>query len=192
MQQALLKLVEGSVYTLNTPYGEIEFDTSNILFIASGAFVGLDEIKKGRHSKTNIGFGADLNPSIMEDADSKDLIKFGMIPEFIGRFPIIAEVKELTKENMLDILNTVENNLVSQYKHLFNYNKIKISFRKDALTQIVNIAMVKKTGARGLRAIMEKSLLPHMFNINKYEKNNINRVVITKSLINQPKEIKKK
>jgi len=189
VQQALLKLVEGSIYNIPGPEGTVEFDTSNILFIASGAFVGLKEIKQNSQSQTKMGFGADLDPKILTDTDSKDLIKFGMIHEFVGRFPIIAEVKDLTEDNMLDILNTVENNLVGQYKHLFNYNKIKISFHKEALKQIVNIAIAKKTGARGLRAIMEKSLLPHMFNMVKYERNNINKVVITKTLINKPREI---
>ena len=192
VQQALLKLVEGTVYTVVFNNEEVEIDTTNILFIASGAFVNLNDIKKSHLAGTNMGFGAKLSSSVNVDTDYKDLIKYGFIPEFIGRFPIIAEIQELTETDMLSILNSVENNLVQQYKELFKYDKINITFHKEALKQVVKVALLKKTGARGLKSIMEKSLLPHMFNATKYNKNKIHKVVISKDLINNPREIKKK
>ena len=170
----------------------IDIDTSNILFIASGAFVGLDKIKKRKQQPSQIGFAADVNDKYIKDAESDDLIEFGLIPEFVSRFPIIAEVQKLTEADMLTVLTDVENNLVSQYKHLFKYSKVNLTFDKAALRQVVTIAISKKTGARSLRSIMEKALLPHMYNLNKYVQNNINKVRITKSLVNNPEEVKKK
>jgi ATP-dependent Clp protease ATP-binding subunit ClpX len=194
VQQSLLKLVEGSTFTVEVgcKAETVEIDTSNILFIASGAFVGLDKIKKRKQQKSHIGFMADVNSKYLDVAEFQDLITFGLIPEFVSRFPIIAEVQELSEEDMLSVLSEVENNLVNQYKHLFKYNNVRLTFDKSALRQVVNIAMTKKTGARSLRAIMEKALLPHMYNINEYERKDINRVRITKSLINNPVEVKKK
>jgi len=194
VQQALLKLVEGSVFSIapNRKTDDvIEIDTSNILFIASGAFVNIDKIKRKASQPTTIGFNADVTKKTRIDTEFSDLIQFGMIPEFTTRFPIIAEVEELSADDMLSVLSKVENNLITQYKHLFKYSDVKLTFDKDALTQLVNIAMIKKVGARGLRSIIEKALLPHMFNMNKYADNNINKVRITKSLINNPKEVKK-
>lgn len=195
VQQALLKLVEGSVFSI-TPNRKsdatVDIDTSNILFIASGAFGGLDKIKRKKQQQTSIGFSADVqNQEAVREAEFSDLIEFGMIPEFAGRFPVLAEVEALSDSDMLNILSNVENNLVTQYKHLFNYNNVALSFDSEALSQVVQIAITKKTGARGLRAIMEKALLPHMFNITKYVANDINDVRITKSLINNPIEVKK-
>ena len=194
VQQALLKLVEGTVFSVCTGRHEepIDIDTSNILFIASGAFVGLDKIKKRKQQPSQIGFAADVNDKYIKDAESDDLIEFGLIPEFVSRFPIIAEVQKLTEADMLTVLTDVENNLVSQYKHLFKYSKVNLTFDKAALRQVVTIAISKKTGARSLRSIMEKALLPHMYNLNKYVQNNINKVRITKSLVNNPEEVKKK
>ena len=194
VQQSLLKLVEGTTFNLTTDKHSmpVEIDTSDILFVASGAFVGLDKIKKRKQQPSQIGFTADVNNSYLTDAESSDLIEFGLIPEFVGRFPVVAEVQELTTDDMLNVLTSVENNLVSQYKHLFKYSNVSLSFDKAALKQVVNIAIGKKAGARSLRAIMEKALLPHMFNINKYVQNDINRVRITKSLVNNPIEVKGK
>jgi len=195
VQQALLKLVEGTVFTVETSRREEtteEIDTSNILFIASGAFVGLDKIKKRKQQPSQIGFTADVDNRYIKDAEFTDLIEFGLIPEFVSRFPVIAEVQELTQDDMLSVLMEVENNLVTQYKHLFKYNDVRLTFDKEALRQVVNIAIGKKTGARSLRSIMEKALLPHMFNINQYTSDNINKVRITKSLVNHPTEVKKK
>lgn len=194
VQQALLKLVEGSVFAVEPIKNEelVDIDTSNILFIASGAFNGLDTIKKRSQHPSQIGFTANVNNKNIRPAEFEDLIEFGLIPEFVGRFPIIAEVQELTKEDMLNVLSTVEGNLVTQYKHLFKCDNVGLSFDIAALRQVVSIAIGKKTGARSLRSIMEKALLPHMFNITKYTRTNIKKVRITKSLINNPKEVKKK
>ena len=194
VQQALLKLVEGSTFSIEPIKNEelIEINTKNILFISSGAFNGIDKIKKKKAQPSQIGFVADVNNNIVADAEFEDLIEYGMIPEFVGRFPIIAEVQELTNEDMLNVLSTVEGNLVTQYKHLFKCDNVGLSFDIAALRQVVTIATNKKTGARSLRSIMEKALLPHMFNINKYKRTNIKKVRITKSLINNPKEVKKK
>ena len=195
VQQSLLKLVEGTVFTIDLgkkTEETVDIDTSNILFIASGAFTGLDKIKKRKQQPSQIGFTADVNNVYINDAEFTDLIEFGLIPEFVSRFPIIAEVQELTQDDMLNVLSGVENNLVTQYKHLFKYNNVRLTFDKEALRQIVSIAIGKKTGARSLRSIMEKALLPHMFKINEYQRTDINRVRITKSLINNPIEVKKK
>lgn len=194
VQQALLKLVEGTVFSVspNKRSDEVvEINTDNILFIASGAFVGLDKIKKRKSQPSQIGFTADVENRLINEAEFTDFIEFGLIPEFVGRFPVVAEVSELSKEDMLNILTGVENNLVSQYKHLFKYSNVSLSFDKAALNQVVDIAIKKKTGARSLRSIMEKVLLPHMFNLSRYAKEN-SKVRITKTLINQPQEVKKK
>ena len=194
VQQALLKLVEGSTFVVQPSKKTdeaVEIDTSNILFIASGAFVGLDKISKSKRNPTSIGFSADVTKKGLTEAEFVDFIEFGLIPEFIGRFPIVAAVGELTEEDMLNVLTNVENNLVLQYKHLFKYSNVNLSFDKAALQQVVDIAIKKKTGARSLRSIMEKALLPHMFNLTQYVKNDINKVRITKTLVNKPEEVKK-
>lgn len=194
VQQALLKLVEGTIFTVSPNKRSddtVEINTNNILFIASGAFVGLDKIKKRKSSPSQIGFTADVDNRFTTEAEFTDFIEYGLIPEFVGRFPVVAEVSELSKEDMLNILTGVENSLVSQYKHLFKYSDVNLSFDKAALNQVVDIAIKKKTGARSLRAIMEKALLPHMFNLSKYAKEN-NKVRITKTLISHPEEVKKK
>jgi ATP-dependent Clp protease ATP-binding subunit ClpX len=195
VQQALLKLVEGSMFTIcpNKKSDEtVEIDTRNILFIASGAFVGIDKIKARKRQESRIGYTADVSNKNPSDTEIVHLIEFGLIPEFAGRFPVIAEVSDLTNDDMLSVLSSVENNLVTQYKHLFKYSDVRLTFDKEALRHVVSIVMGKKTGARGLRAIMEAALLPHMFNIASYAKNNINKVRITKSLITNPMEVKQK
>jgi len=195
VQQALLKMVEGTMFSViesKKADSAFDIDTTNILFIASGAFSELDKIKKKKRKGTQIGFSADVKERLDVDTEFEDLIAYGMIPEFTARFPVIAEVEELSPGDMLNILTDVENNLVTQYKTLFDYNHVKLTFDKTALEQVVSIASTKKTGARGLRSIMEKALMPHMYNINKYSENNINKVRITKSLINNPMEVKKK
>jgi len=195
VQQALLKLVEGTKFTIMPSAKSDEttdMDTKNILFIASGAFIGLDKIKKRKHHPSQIGFTADVNNKNEQLAESEDLIEYGLIPEFVSRFPIITEVQKLSSADMFEVLSNVENNLVTQYKHLFKCDNVRLTFDKEALRQVVNIAITKKTGARCLRAIMEKTLLPHMFNISKYTADDINKVRITKSLITEPKELKKR
>jgi len=193
VQQSLLKLVEGATFHIakNKRSDEtIEINTKNILFIASGSFTGLNKIKRKKKIQTRIGFSADVKQKkAISSTEFDDLVAFGMIPEFVGRFPIIAEVTDLSKTDMLNILSNIENSLVTQYTHLFDYDNIKLEFEDDALTQVVQIAKEKKAGARGLKAIMEKALLPHMYNMRKYINNDINSVVITKQLVSNPAKL---
>ena len=193
VQQALLKLVEGAVYQIPVAKKSdrmVDIDTSNILFIASGAFVGLENIKKQQSTRTKIGFSGNLAQN-SNDTTFLDLVKFGLIPEFAGRFPIIAEVQELTEADLKIILTEVKNNLLDQYRHLFNYNQVNLEFDAEAIQQVVQNALKQKTGARALRAIMEKTLLPYMYNVVRYQKENINEVIITKKQINIPVEAKR-
>lgn len=201
VQQALLKLVEGTLCRVPTngarkhPQGDLqEINTKNILFIAGGAFVGLKDIIKNRTKGTTIGFGADVKTQHADDSDlenltSGDLIKFGMIPEFVGRFTTNVTLEELTKEQMLLILTSIKNSYIDQYKYLFELDGIELSFDHEALEQIVENCMASKTGARGLHAELEKTLLIHMFNSKKYVKNSINKINITRKLVNKPKAL---
>ena len=201
VQQALLKLVEGTLCRVPTngarkhPQGDLqEINTKNILFIAGGAFVGLRDIIKNRTKGTTIGFGADVKTQHADDSDlenltSGDLIKFGMIPEFVGRFTTNVTLEELTKEQMLLILTSIKNSYIDQYKYLFELDGIELSFDHEALEQIVENCMASKTGARGLHAELEKTLLIHMFNSKKYVKNSINKINITRKLVNKPKAL---
>lgn len=201
VQQALLKLVEGTLCRVPTngarkhPQGDLqEINTKNILFIAGGAFVGLRDIIKNRTKGTTIGFGADVKTQHADDSDlenltSGDLIKFGMIPEFVGRFTTNVTLEELTKEQMLLILTSIKNSYIDQYKYLFELDGIELSFDHEALEQLVENCMASKTGARGLHAELEKTLLIHMFNSKKYVKNSINKINITRKLVNKPKAL---
>lgn len=200
VQQALLKLVEGTVCRIPAgggrkhPGGEmIEINTKNILFIAGGAFVGLNEIIKSRIKGTTIGFGADVK-SVGDEVEldkvgPDDLTRFGMIPEFIGRFTTSVVLTELNKEDLLKVLTDIKNNYITQYQYLFGLDKVNLTFDLSSLEQMVDNCLSLKTGARGLHTEIERVLMPHMFNINNYYKNNVTYINIDKELVLNPKSL---
>ena len=200
MQQALLKLVEGTKCRVTPtgnrkhPAGEtVEIDTTNILFIAGGAFVGLDNIVKNRVKGTSIGFGAEVSSESKGDLNlvtPDDLVKFGMIPEFVGRFPSWVALQELALPDLIKILTEVKNSYVEQYQWLFEQDQVELEFETPALTRIAENTIKNKTGARGLHSEIEKVLLPHMFNLSRYRETGITRLKITESLVNIPTELK--
>jgi len=199
VQQALLKLVEGTRCRIvpqggrKHPSGEtVEIDTTNILFIAGGAFVGLDNIVKSRVQGTSIGFSATVKAEDTDLAQTTpdDIVKFGMIPEFVGRFPTWVALQQLDKQDLIRILIDIKNSYISQYKWLFDQDKITLEFTADALEQIADNTMTNKTGARGLHSELERVLLPHMYRLPEYQRLNINHVVIDKAMVNTPKELK--
>ena len=201
VQQALLKIVEGTTCRV-AQHGKrkhpqeplIEINTKNILFIAGGAFDGLLDVVKARTTGTNIGFGSTLKEDSksghFKDVKADDLMKFGMIPEFIGRFPTTINVEELSKHELIKVLTTVKNNFIDQYTYLFGIDNIELSFTDDAIEEMVINCMSQKTGARGLQTEMERILRPHMFNSGKYKKNGITELNIDKELIINPHPIK--
>ena len=200
VQQALLKLVEGTKCRITPqggrkhPSGEtIEIDTTNILFIAGGAYVGLDNIVKSRVKGTSIGFAAevakDTKPSL-DQTTPEDLIKFGMIPEFVGRFPSWVALEELSKVDLIRILQDVKHNYISQYHWLFERDQVELTFSIDSLELIAERTIKNKTGARGLHSELERVLLPHMFHLTKYRKQGIKCVNIDVEQVNTPTELK--
>jgi len=200
VQQALLKLVEGTKCRV-TPTGNrkhpsgdmIEIDTTNILFIAGGAFVGLDNVVKNRVQGTSIGFGAKIKNDTITHLDQvtpEDLIKFGMIPEFVGRFPSWVALNELSKEDLIRILLDVKHSYIAQYSWLFEQDKVELEFSPEALEMIADRTILNKTGARGLHSELERVLLPHMFYLASYRKQGINRVYIDVDQVNTPTELK--
>jgi ATP-dependent Clp protease ATP-binding subunit ClpX len=201
VQQALLKLVEGTKCRVvptggkrKHPAGEtVEIDTTNILFVAGGAFVGLDSIIGTRLQGTGIGFSAKVGSQCHESLDQclpDDLIKFGLIPEFVGRFPTWVALEDLTKEDLIHILIRIKNNYIEQYQWLFEQDDVQLNFDHDALETLAENTIKNKTGARGLHSELERVLMPHMFNLSRYRKQGIKSIDITTDMVNIPMELK--
>ena len=200
VQQALLKLVEGTKCRITPqggrkhPAGEtVEIDTANILFIAGGAFVGLDNIVKSRVRGTSIGFNAKVSNdknTHLDQTTPEDLIRFGMIPEFVGRFPSWVALAELSKADLVRILQDVKHNYISQYQWIFKRDQVELEFSADSLDLIAERTLVNKTGARGLHSELERVLLPHMYNLTRYRTHGIRTVSIDTQQVNIPEELK--
>ena len=196
VQQALLKMVEGTVCRIPAgggrkhPSGDmIEIDTKNILFIAGGAFVGLDSIVKNRVQGTSIGFGAKVETDANADlalTTPDDLVKYGMIPEFVGRFPNWVNLQELSKQDLVHILTGVKNNFIEQYTWLFAEDGIELQFTDTALDTIAERTLISRTGARGLHSELERVLMPHMYNLKRYPGMGVKCVEIGPALVNIP------
>ena len=197
VQQALLKLVEGTRCKIPAQGNKksagsdtVEIDTSRILFVAGGAFVGLDNIVRTRVRGTSIGFGASVSSDVDHiEHTADDLVRFGLIPEFVGRFPTTVALEQLSKEQLVNILTEVKHNFVEQYKWLFDQDGIELEFDTESLDLIAERTIGTKTGARGLHSELERVLLPHMFDLSQYRKQNIIKVVINKDQVNIPKTL---
>lgn len=199
VQQALLKLVEGTVCRIPVKAGRkhpagdmIEIDTTNILFIAGGAFVGVDRIIKNRVAGTGMGFNSSVSSHKEVDLSQvtpDDLVKFGLIPEFVGRFPSVVTLEELTKPDMMRILTEVKDNYIEQYHWLFEQDGVELKFDEASIEALVDRAIESGTGARALQSEIERALLPHMFNIVDYHSRDMHTVSITADLVNNPTQL---
>jgi ATP-dependent Clp protease ATP-binding subunit ClpX len=165
----------------------VEIDTTNILFIAGGAFVGLDRIVQNRRQGTAMGFGAQLTvDTTTEPIMPDDLVKYGMIPEFVGRFSTYVNLQDLTKAQLIRVLTEVRGNFVKQYQWLFGEDGVNLEFDAEGLDLIAERTLKTRTGARGLHSELERVLLPHMFDLPEYRRQNILQVIINKTQVNTP------